>query len=160
MSLKSLVENKLGQVQQTPATIEADGPSGRFEADLDQVERLGYSFVRFQFRTDQLAGASRDRLQKIGEDLSKRLSYLMEPISPLEFDQDGFTLQLRSDPPAKDDDGATYYEILARRGGMLSLERYRKAPGQLRQVVSAHVTREVFLRLVVDFEQAVAASSP
>jgi len=155
MTLRKKVQEKLDQLTTMPATLVVDADVGHFEADIDQLEQLGCTFLRFQLSSDHLAGASRDRLQKLGDDLSARLNYLMEPIAPLEFDQEGFTLQLRSDPPARDDDGSTYYEILARRDGVLSLHRYRKPPGQPRQAIAAQVTREVFLRLVGDFEESV-----
>jgi hypothetical protein len=65
-------------------------------------------------------------------------------------------VQLRSNPPQRNDDGSTYYELLVRRGGELSLSRYRKPAGQERQSVSAHLTREALLRLVDDFAAALA----
>jgi hypothetical protein len=58
---------------------------------------------------------------------------------------------MRSSPPQRDDNGTRYYELLVRRGGELSLRRFEKQPGTVRQLVAAHVTREVFLRLVDDF---------
>lgn len=154
MTLREKIRDKLEQLTSVPATIVVDTEAGHFESDIDQLEQLGCTFRRFQWSSDHLAGASRDRLQKLGDDLSARLNYLMEPIAPLEFDKEGFALQLRSDPPARDDDGSTYYEILARRDGLLSLHRYRKLAGQPRQPIAAQVTREVFLRLVRDFEEA------
>jgi hypothetical protein len=60
--------------------------------------------------------------------------------------------QLRSSPPQRDDDGRSYYELTVRRGGEISLCRYRKEPGAARVQIPATVTREVLLRLVDDFE--------
>jgi hypothetical protein len=62
---------------------------------------------------------------------------------------------MRSYPPQKTDDGTTYYELLVRRGGSLSLVRYQKQPGDQRQAIAAHITREVLLRLVDDFAAVV-----
>ena len=76
----------------------------------------------------------------------------MEPIRPIEIDADACIAQLRSSPPQRDDDGRTYYELTARRGGELLLCRYRKEPAAPRQIIAAAVTREVLLRLVDDFE--------
>jgi hypothetical protein len=45
---------------------------------------------------------------------------------------------------------------MVRRGGDITLSRYNKKSGQLRQIVPAHVTREVLGRLADDF---VAAAS-
>jgi hypothetical protein len=60
-------------------------------------------------------------------------------------------MQLRSNPPQRDDDGRTYYELLVRRGGEISLCRYRNENGAGRQAIPATVTCEVLLRLVGDF---------
>ncbi len=46
---------------------------------------------------------------------------------------------------------AAYYELLVRRGGEISLTRYRKDNGDARRQIAATVTREVLLRLANDF---------
>ncbi len=78
----------------------------------------------------------------------------MEPICPIEIDADACVVQLRSNPPQRDDDGRSYYELLVRRGGEIALTRYRKENGGARRPISANVTREVLLRLVGDFCEA------
>ena len=50
----------------------------------------------------------------------------MEPICPIEIDADACVVQLRSNPPHRDDDGRSYYELMVRRGGEIALSRYRK----------------------------------
>ena len=44
---------------------------------------------------------------------------------------------------------------MVRRGGDITLSRYSKKSGQLRQIVPANVTREVLVRLADDFIGAV-----
>ena len=94
---------------------------------------------------------TRAELERIGKALAERLTYLMEPISPIEIDADACVVQLRSNPPQRDDDGRSYYELMVRRGGEIALARYRKENGDARQQIPATVTREVLLRLVGDF---------
>ena len=127
---------------------------GRRELTCILVEHnpLAVSFTELRLVTDALAGAKIADLQKIGESLSKRLTYLLEPISPIEADAEGCTLQMRSNPPQKDDDGRSYYELVVRRGGEIALRRYRKANGTAREIVPAMVTAEVLVRLVSDFD--------
>ena len=60
-------------------------------------------------------------------------------------------MQLRSSPPQRDDDGRSYYELIVRRGGEITLARFRKENGSPRQSVVTTLTREVLLRLVGDF---------
>jgi amino acid transporter len=64
-------------------------------------------------------------------------------------------VQLRSNPPQKGEDGTSYYELMVRRGGDVTLSRYQKKSGQIRQIVPANVTREVLQRLAEDFVAAV-----
>lgn len=122
--------------------------------ELASLDRTGCEFVRLSVETPRLAGAATDRLQKVAADLAKRLTYLMEPISPVEVDHEQCVVQMRSSPPQKNDDGTTYYELLVRAGGELSLCRFTKTIGNARQNVPAQVTREVLLRLAGDLEAA------
>jgi hypothetical protein len=119
------------------------------------LDRVGCEFVALSVKTPKLRGASTERLQQIAQALSAKLTYLLEPISPIEVDHQQCVVQMRSSPPQKNDDGTTYYELLVRAGGELALSRFTKAVGSVRQPVAAQVTREVLLRLVGDLEQAV-----
>lgn len=122
----------------------------------DVVERnsLAVSFNRLSLATDELSSADAHRLEQIGKTLSSRLTYLMEPIAPIEIDAAACVLQLRSSPPQRDDDGRSYYELIVRRGGVIELTRFRKGNGGTRQQIAATVTREVLLRLANDFSAA------
>ena len=102
-----------------------------------------------------MASATVDQLTDIAKTLSKRLGYLLESISPMEVDEGACVVQMRSNPPHKDDDGTRYYELVVARGE-LTLCRFARVSNQPRTVVAANVTREVFERLVEDFVAAVA----
>jgi hypothetical protein len=103
----------------------------------------------------ELARATPFELQAASADLAKRVNYLMEPIAPIELDADGCSVQMRSNPPQKDDNGRRYYELLIRRGGSIALCRYEKQPGQPRVRIPAVLTHEVIGRLVEDFSKTV-----
>ena len=90
-------------------------------AEIDECDRLACAVRKFTFVTDRLAGADVERLRKISQALSSRLTYLLEPIGAVEIDADSCTLQMRSTQPQKDDDGTSYYELLVRRGGEIGL---------------------------------------
>jgi hypothetical protein len=98
---------------------------------------------------------SSDQLKQVAENLSQRLTYLLEPISPIETDAQGCTVQMRSNPPQKDADRTSYYELLVSRSGTLSLCRWTREAKSVRQPVPAQVTREVLLRLADDFAAVV-----
>ena len=138
-----------------PASLTCGTPEGGLECDLVSLDAIGCAFTELALRADKLAGADVDELKQISERLSQSINYLLEPISPIEIDSEGATVQMRSNPPQKDDDGTKYYELLVRRDG-LTLCRYSRAAGQARQAVPANVTREVLARLSGDFVAAVA----
>jgi hypothetical protein len=148
------------QFQQQLAKLDSGGGKARLVAeensrqlvcDVAEHNALATSFNQLQLRTAELAGATVADLERIGKNLADRLTYLMEPISSIEIDAQACVVQMRSNPPQRDDDGRTYYELLARRGGEIALCRYRKENGAGRQQIPATVTREVLLRLAGDF---------
>ncbi len=123
----------------------------RLECRLITVDAMSCAFDQFAVTADSLAGSSIEDLKKVGEALSTRLNYLLEPISPIEIDSEGCHVQLRSSPPQKDDDGTKYYELVVSHDGIMSLVRYSKSSGSPRQTIPAEVTHEVWTRLVDDF---------
>lgn len=157
MTIKTDIQRELKRIQAVSGRglLQVDADAGRIEADLVAVDAIGCSFQTLAFSTDKLAGADLEQLRKISETLTARLTYLLEPIGLIEADLDRCAIQLRSSPPQKDEDATSYYELLVRRGGDISLSRYSKKTGQLRQIVPAHVTREVLERLAEDFAEVV-----
>ncbi|MEX2317632.1 MAG: hypothetical protein WD669_10810 [Pirellulales bacterium] len=152
MTLQKNFEQELTKLGSGAAAslFAADSPR---EIHCDIIERnsLAVSFERLALRTTELADATIADLERLAKSLSERLTYLMEPISPIEVDAGACVVQMRSNPPQRDDDGRSYYELLVRRGGEISLCRFRKENGAGRQQISANVTREVIVRLVGDF---------
>ncbi len=136
--------------QAGPHRLELDDDGDRLSAELLSIDTLACEFSYLTLHTPKLAGASAERLQAVAGSLAGRLTYLLEPIAPIEADAEGCTVQMRSNPPQRGDDGTSYYELLVRRGGELDLRRWRKTPDGTRAPLGATVTREVFLRLVGD----------
>ena len=133
------------------ATLAVDEGPRQLNCDLTERNALAVSFNRLRLATSELASATSADLGRIGKSLSERLTYLMEPITPIELDAQACIVQLRSSPPQHDDDGRSYYELTVSRGGQIALARYRKENGNARQPIPATVTREVLLKLVSDF---------
>lgn len=157
MSIRPDIERELKRIQAVTGRglLQVQTPGGRIEADIVAVDAIGCEFQTLAYQTDKLAGASLDQLKAISQTLTARLSYLLEPIGLVEADADRCSVQLRSNPPQKSDDGTSYYELMVRKGGDITLSRYCKKPGQLRQIIAAQVTREVLSRLADDFLAAV-----
>jgi hypothetical protein len=157
MSIRQDIERELKRIQAVSGRglLQVDCDVGRVEADLLAVDAIGCSFQTLGLSTSKLDGASLDALKAISETLTGKLTYLLEPIGLVEADADRCSIQLRSNPPQKGEDETSYYELMVRRGGDITLSRYSKKAGQLRQIVPAHVTREVLGRLADDFIAAV-----
>jgi hypothetical protein len=153
MDIKTGIQRELKRIQAVSGKglLQVDTDSGRIEADLLAVDAIGCSFLTLAYSTDRLASSSLDELKSISESLISRLTYLLEPIGVVEVDRDRAAVQLRSSPPQKGEDGTSYYELMVRRGGDVTLSRYQKKPGQIREIVPANITREVLQRLAEDF---------
>ena len=137
-------------------TLSVEEAGQRLECEFSVLDTLACAFARFELRSDALASAPIERLRAVSEDLSRRVTDLLEPIAPIEVDADRCVVQMRSNPPQRDEQRTSYYELLVRRGGTLGLCRWAKEAGDVREPLLAHVTREVFLRLVADFSAAAA----
>jgi hypothetical protein len=152
MTLKSQFEQQLTRLGNGgAATVAAEALPRNVSCHIVERNALAVSFEDLRLATTELAAASTADLERIGKTLAAQLTYLMEPISPIEVDAAGCVVQLRSNPPQRDDDGRTYFELLVRAGGEIALLRYHKENGAARRQIPATVTREVLLRLVSDF---------
>jgi hypothetical protein len=156
MSLKAKVQSALQQVgsASAPQTIRVQEADQTLSCQLDAIDQLALAFSDLELYDARLENAPLARLKEVSQKLSAALTYLLEPIAPIEIDVDRCVVQMRSNPPSRDDDARSYYELLVQRDGRLRLNRYKKPNGGLRLLVSAHVTREVFERLVGDFASA------
>jgi hypothetical protein len=157
MTLKEQTKAALANCAQQigPHGLALEENLDRLTAELFSIDTLACEFSHLTLATGKLAATSPERLLEIAKGLAQRLTYLLEPISPIETDAEGCTVQMRSSPPQRGDDGTCYYELLVRRGGELDLRRWKKAPGGARTPLTATVTREVLLRLVGDLAEAV-----
>ena len=118
------------------------------------LDRIACAFLSLRLEADSLQGLSSDQLKSVAQQLSSRITYLLDPISPIEVDAEGCTVQMRSNPPHKEDGRTTYYELLVSRAGRITLERYERISKAERRTIPAEVTREVLLRLINDFSAA------
>lgn len=156
MSLTSKLRDELRAIvgQAGQSIVVAEGlRSVRCEAV--QCEPLAVTITDLALETPELASVSFAQLESSSRDLAARVNYLLEPIAPIETDAQGCTVQMRSNPPQRDDNGYRYYELLLRRGGSAALCRYEKQPGQPRVRVPAVLTHEVVGRLIDDFSATV-----
>ncbi len=157
MTLKAHAETALSNLSSSSPqvqTIAVTDGGQELTAKLTGLDALALAFEHITLVSSALADAPIERLRLVADALAKRLTYLLEPISPIEVDADQCIVQMRSSPPQRDDNGTRYYELLVRRGGELSLRRYQRQRAGERRNISAQITREVFLRLVGDLSDA------
>ncbi len=149
-------------LNQLPATIGKQherltvtaGPR-TLRCEIDRCDPLAVTLFELVLETLELADVEIAKLQAASRALCERVTYLLEPISPIETDAEGCVVQMRSSPPQQDENGRFHYEILLRRGGSVALRRYKKQPGCARERVAATLTHEVLGRLCDDFEQTI-----
>lgn len=138
----------------SPWALDERCESLRFRCDLTAMENLACSFSRFEITNSTWDKAPIGHVKQIAENLAKKLTYLLEPIRPIETDAEQCIVQMRSNPPRRNEDASVYYELHVGRGGVLSLCRYEKHPGDVRRAIPIQVTREVFRHLIADFVAA------
>ena len=121
--------------------------------DFTVVDSLSCAFRELRIDAPHLAGASFATLKKWAEDLSQRITYLLENLGPLEFDPITQQVLIRSKSPDQRTGGARYYEILlqCQSSGRFFLRRYYSNPAQAgRDQVDLQMTHETLLKLVDD----------
>lgn len=126
---------------------------GALEGELAGVESLACALWRLRATSPRLASLDATQLADLSRRLAGQLTYLLEPIRLVEVDGDAGYAQLRSQPPRREPDATSYYELLVTRDA-IELRRYEKRRGASRQAVTAHVTREVLHRLATDLTSA------
>jgi hypothetical protein len=152
MSLRQQIDRSLtlSKLRTKQLLVATDGGQ-QVTCELECLESLACEFSRLTLTSDVLNTATPKELDQVSASLSNRLTYLLEPIRPVEFDATSFVVQMRSTPPHRTVDGTSYFEFIVGRSE-LELRRYLKQPGSARRLVPAQVTREVLLKLIGDFE--------
>jgi hypothetical protein len=137
-----------------PQTVKLPTSNGLdMSIDLTTVDSLSCAFRELRIDVPHLAGASFAVLKAWADDLSQRITYLLENLGPLEFDPTTQQVLIRSKSPDQRTGGAKYYEILlqCQSAGRFFLRRYYSDPAQTgRNQVDLHLTHETLLKLVDD----------
>ena len=128
------------------------------EIDFVAVESLSCAFRELRFTAPGLRDASFDVLQAWSKTVCERITYLLEHIGPLEVDPLSMTVLIRSTPPEHDGGKVSFYEIVVRPTGCLSLHRFSRTRSEPeRQPQDIRATHEVLRKLVQDLVGSVPA---
>jgi hypothetical protein len=167
MSLSTQLSSELTRLKGlnsvSPTTVTIADQNVTLSIDFLVVDSTGCAFEQMLLEVPAMNGAAFDALKKWAENLSRRITYLMENIGPLEFDSQAGEALIRSTPPDQLPDGTQYYEILlqSHSGGRFALKRYRSTKGQPgRQQTPITTTHEVLLKLASDLVDAIPSGSP
>lgn len=166
MSLSQDLQQELTRLVGTrsPTTVNVSDARGlSLQVDFTAVDSMGCSFTEIQLFVPSLQNAAFDALKKWAEQLSQRITYLLENVAPLELDPDAGEVLIRSTPPSQLADGTQYFEIIlsSKSSGTFSLKRYRSIKGQPgRDPVEITVTHEVLLKLTDDLIATIPTGTP
>ena len=152
MSLSSTFRSEADKLSGDAQTITLKEDERQLVCEILRCDSVGCEFMQLRVHSDRLQGLPLDELRAISQQLSERVTYLLEPIGPIESDQFQCVVQMRSLPPGKEENATRYYELLVQQAGDLVLCRYERRVGEERRSIPAQVTREVLQRLVEDFE--------
>jgi hypothetical protein len=139
-----------------PCTVTVEDSPNRLTLNLTALDTVGLAFSTMEFVNTSRTEWSSDALKEWGDRLSKRVTYLMEPLKVLEVHDQGGEVQIRSQSPTPREDQRGYYEMRLFRQGSLRMERfvYDETTRQRRQV-PCQLTRETLERLADDIAASV-----
>lgn len=163
-NLNSELTRLKGLTSASPTEVTVVGPAGiSLQVDFLAVDSIGCSFQQVVLHAPAVSGATIDVLKQWADGLSRRITYLLENIGPLEYDAGAGEVLIRSSPPDPLPDGTQYYEVLlqSHSGGRFALRRYQSTKGQPgRSQVAMTTTHEVLLKLADDLVQTIPAAKP
>lgn len=163
MALRKALDLEMETLQKAggpyPARLRASDSTGiQLTALVAAMDSLGCAVTEIEVFVPQLQSAAFDVLKQWAQHLSQQLTYLLEQLAPLEFDESGGQVLIRSTRPDQLPDGTQYYEIiLSQHGaGNFLFRRYMATKGQPGRVpVDMILTRQVMLKLVDDLEATI-----
>lgn len=126
--------------------------------DFTSVDTMSCSVLEIRVNVPSLSQSTFDKLKEWGQKLCQRITYLLENIGPLEYDENAGQVLIRSTPPDQQKTGTKYYEIMlsSHSNGNFSLKRFASQKGQSgRTQVEMQITHEVLRKLVEDLVDTV-----
>ena len=157
--LGSELTRLIGYSSTTPHTVRLSAPDHvTVEIDLVAVDSMSCSAKEIRITVPALVHADFDKLRQWGEELCRRVTYLLEHMGPLEYDESAGQVLIRSTPPSQSGGSRQFYEVIlqSHSGGNFSLRRYRTDPAQPgRQLADMVTTHEVMKRLIGDLVDSI-----
>ncbi len=137
-----------------PVSVD-DGNGMELTLLVESVEAVGVACEELRLDVPALATSTMDVLKRWAAGLCQRVTYLLETLQPLEFDEQAGEVLIRSNPPDSTSfpGHAKYYEVqlASQGGGRFTLRRYlaeHGVPG--RSPSPLRLTHEQLAKLVND----------
>ncbi|MGI9427742.1 MAG: hypothetical protein ACR2NM_03710, partial [Bythopirellula sp.] len=111
MTLREEILSQLpGTIGKQHQRVTATSGARTLRCEIDQCDQLAVAVYELVLESAELKNAELPKLQAASKALCERITYLLEPISPIESDAEGCVVQMRSTPPQQQEDGRFYYE--------------------------------------------------
>jgi hypothetical protein len=134
-----------------PCTVTIEDSPNRLTLHLSSLDTVGLAFSTMEYANTSRTELSSDALKEWADRLTKRVTYLMEPLKVVEVDDKGGEVQVRSQSPTPRADERGYYEMRLFRQVSLRMERFVFDGGaRQRRPTDCRLTREVLERLADD----------
>lgn len=119
--------------------------------DLHGAERLGCALSRLELVEEAAGALENSEVLARAERVCDKVTYLLEPLAPIEVDRIHGKVLVRSRVPKIEGDARAYYELVASADGRMSLCRYHYRPQERkRSLVDFALTGEQLALLVDD----------
>ncbi|MCA8988374.1 MAG: hypothetical protein KDA78_12065 [Planctomycetaceae bacterium] len=136
-----------------PSMIRVAAGADFLTVELQSLDRIGCELNQLTLHLDGASTLNPQQLQLWADNLSRRITYLLEQVGPVEIDPIAGAALIRSQKPTTQGMTATYYEftLSCRAQGGVVLQRYEVVKGTPgRNLVSMLMTHEVLVKLVDD----------
>ena len=157
-NLDSVLRTHLDELAQSnhgrAANVDVQLDVAELHCRFAQVDRLACEVEAIVVTSAKFQQLTAEQLRTMANDLAAHMSYLEERLVVLEVDREAPEVQMRSTSPRDEAPTRCYFEVQVGRQG-ISLRRFRKAPGEVRQLIPATLTRDVFVRVCADLVAAV-----
>lgn len=92
--------------------------------ELSAAERLGFALTRLELIEEDQGMQTFAQLERRAEQLCAKVTYLLEPLQPIELDRQLGSALLRSRVPRRRGDLLSYYEVLANTDHHMTVQRF------------------------------------
>lgn len=128
----------------------------RVHVCVSDFDRFSFLLTRLEFRDLNKVMVTPEWQKRVADQLTSKLTYLLEELRVVEIDTQNHKVQLRSRSPESDQHHLAFYEMVVDANGGVSLLRYRfDKDSQTRSAAPFHLTNEVFAKLINDLADAI-----